>query len=115
MGGIPVLHKRFKKLNIKNLKKSFFIPYRLDGSESNEALVIALLPDVTNHFGSTGHRQRKDGIQILHFEGYILDTVAMAHQVESMFLVIRRVGGDEHKDDLVLTHGMLGEASLSGL
>lgn len=96
------------------LKFDLSFSYRLDGGESYEALVIALLPDVAHHFGTPRHCQRKDGIQILYFKGHILDPVTVAHQVESMLLVVRRIGGHEHEDDLVLAHSMFGKTPFTG-
>lgn len=76
---------------------------------------IILFPNVAHNFGTTRYRQVKDCIQILHFEGYILDTITMLHQVQAMLLVIGRVRRYEDKDNFILAHRMLCIPSLSGL
>lgn len=98
-----------------NLGELWHITHRLNGGKSHKAMRIILFPNVAHNFGTTRYRQVKDCIQILHFEGYILDTIAMLHQVQAVLLVIGRVSRDKHKDNFILAHRMLCIPSLSGL
>lgn len=67
------------------------VAIRLHNSESDAAVVVLLLPDITQYFTATLLGALDDHVQLLHLEGHILGAVAVRDQVLAERLVRRIV------------------------
>lgn len=80
--------------------------YRLDGCQSNCAVLVTLFANLPDYFPTRTPCMLHNPREIIHFECNILDSIAMFSQVVSHLIVVGQKCRLEYEDDSILTNGV---------